>query len=212
MVHLINSIIDTEVYPDIFKISGISPTLKPDKPRSKIDSFRPKNNLSALEKIVEQFFKDCLIEHLEANNCIIKNHHGSIKGHSTLTALASINHHLTQNYYSNKYTGLVQTDLLAVFDTIDTTTLIEKLEQYGVRNKKLSIMQSFLNNRRQYVSIDSMESEILPSPQCSCLQGSKMSSLLYILYTNEIPLLSKLMYSQTLTILTGHKPYVINYI
>merc|ERR1712240_498642 len=59
MVHLINSIIDTE----IFKTSRISPTLKPDKPRADIDSYRPINNLSALEKLVEQFFKDCLIDH-----------------------------------------------------------------------------------------------------------------------------------------------------
>ena len=148
MVHLINWIIDTEVYLDIFKISRISPTLKPDKPRSKIDSYRPINNLYALKKLVEQFFKDCLIEHLDANNCMIKNHHGSNKGHSTLTALASINHLLTHNYFSNKYTGLIQTDLSAAFDRIDTNTLIDKLEHYGVQNMELSIIQSFLTNRR----------------------------------------------------------------
>ena len=156
---------------------------------------------------MEQFFKDCIIGHLETNNCIIRNHHGSIKGHSTLTALASINHHLTRNYYSNKYTGLIQTDLSAAFDTIDTNTLMEKFEHYGVCNKELNIMKSFLKNRKQYVSIDSMESEILSSPQCSCIQGSRMSSLLYMIYTNEIPLLSKLMFSQTLTDLTGLAKY-----
>ena len=68
-------------------------------------------------------------------------------------------------------------------------------------------MKSFLTDRKQYVSIDSMNSDILPSPQCSCIQGSKMSSLLYIIYTNEIPLLSKIMHSNTLTTLTGNQPY-----
>ena len=53
-------------------------------------------------------------------------------------------------------------------------------------------MQSFLSNRQQYVFIDGMESEVINSGNSSVCQGSKLSSLLYILYTNEIPLLDKL--------------------
>ena len=47
-------------------------------------------------------------------------------------------------------------------------------------------------NRKQYVYIDGMESEVIDSGNCSVCQGSKLSSLLYILYTNEIPLLDKI--------------------
>ena len=52
LIHLINIIIDTEIFPDIFKVQRITPNLKPDKVRTIIDSYRPINNLSALEKIV----------------------------------------------------------------------------------------------------------------------------------------------------------------
>ena len=38
-----------------------------------------------------------------------------------------------------------------------------------------------------------MESEVISSGNSSVCQGSKLSSLLYILYTNEIPLLDKLL-------------------
>ena len=124
--HLINTIIETEVYPDIFKVSKITPTLKPDKTANCVDSYRPINNLSALEKLVEQHLKNCLIDHLEANNIILQNHHGSLKHHSTTTALASINHHLNTNYHCNKITALIQTDLSAAFDTVDNQTLLEK--------------------------------------------------------------------------------------
>ena len=96
------------------------------------------------------------------------------------------------------------------FDTVDSEMLRLKLDHYEVHSKELSIMGSFLTNRQQYVSIDRMESELLNSPQCSVVQDSKMSSLLYILFTNEIPLLSKIMRNPILKELTGPNPIDIN--
>ena len=60
-----------------------------------------------------------------------------------------------------------------------------------------------MSNRKQYVNIDGRESELLESLECSVIQGSKMSSLLYILYTNEIPLLHKIIGSDIYFHLTG---------
>ena len=57
LTHLVNSIIYTETYPTILKVSRISPTLKPEKNSEFIDSYRPINILSAVEKIVEEFLK-----------------------------------------------------------------------------------------------------------------------------------------------------------
>ena len=53
ITHLVNSIIFTEIYPTILKVSRITPILKPEKRSEMIDSYRPINNLSAVEKIVE---------------------------------------------------------------------------------------------------------------------------------------------------------------
>ena len=97
----------------------------------------------ALEKIVEQYFKDCLIQHFDINNIILKNHHGSRKNHSTLTALATINHHLTNKYYNSDFSAIIQTDLSAAYDTIDHSILLQKLNYYGVRDKELNILTSF---------------------------------------------------------------------
>ena len=105
--HLINTIIESENYPNIFKVSKITPTLKPDKSANLIDSYRPINNLSSFEKLVEQHLKNCIIDHLVANNIFLSNHHGSLKHHSTTTALASINHHLNTNYHNNNATALI---------------------------------------------------------------------------------------------------------
>ena len=77
---LINHIILSNILPDIFKISRITPISKPGKPLSDIESFRPINNLCTIEKIVEEYIKLHLEKHLNYNNIINKNHHGAEKG------------------------------------------------------------------------------------------------------------------------------------
>ena len=67
ITHLVNSILHTEVYPTIFKVSRITPILKPDKRSELIDSYRPINNLSAIEKVVEQFIKEQLSTFINEN-------------------------------------------------------------------------------------------------------------------------------------------------
>ena len=48
-----------------------------------------------------------------------------------------------------------------------------------------------MTNRSQYTSIDTYDSDLVDSLDCSVIQGSKLSSLLYIIYTNEVPYLHK---------------------
>ena len=85
----------------------------------------------------------------------------------------------------------------SAFDTVDHTLLLSKLEYYGIQNQELALMSSFLSGRKQYVEIDGIKSEILDSIDCSVIQGSKMSSLLYTLYVNKVPLLHNIMDNNT---------------
>ena len=55
-----------------------------------------------------------------------------------------------------------------------------------------NLIKSILSYRYQFAEIDGFQSNVTPSNPCSVLQGSKLSSLLYTLYCNEIPLLYKL--------------------
>ena len=88
---------------------------------------------------------------------------------------------------------LLATDLSAAFDTIDHCILLKKLEFYGIRGKSLKLMESFLSDRKTYVNIDTFSSNMIEQGPWSCIQGSKLSGLLYTLYTNEIPEVKKLM-------------------
>ena len=193
ITHLVNSIIYTEIYPTIFKVSRISPILKPDKQSEFIDSYRPINNLSAVEKIVEEFLKEQLNEFINQNEIILPDHHGSRKDYSTMTAISCLNHKLLNNYNDGLISAVIQTDLSAAFDTVDHETLLKKMEHYGIGGKMNNLLSSFLSNRYQYVSIDGIESEVVQSLPCSVIQGRKLSTLLYTIYINEVTVLHKLM-------------------
>merc|ERR1712177_90360 len=193
ITHLVNSIIHTVIYPTALKVSRISPILKPEKRSEIIYSYRPINNLSAVEKIVEEFLKEQLSEFIDANSIILPDHHGSRKDFSTMTAIACLNHQLINNYNDRQISAVVQTDLGAAFDTIEHETLLTKMEHYGIVGKMNNLLRSFLSNRYQYVSIDGIKSEVVQSLPCSVIQGSKMSALLYTIYINEVTVLHKLM-------------------
>ena len=135
LVHLINSIIRTQIFPDIYKISRITPLSKPDKDDKLPSSYRPINNLPAIEKLIETHILTHLIPFLEVNNIIHNNHHGGRHSHSTTTALTNITHKLNHNYETNKISATLTTDLTAAFDTVDTDILIQKLNHYGIRKK-----------------------------------------------------------------------------
>ena len=193
ITHLITCMYRTSIYPDVLKVSKISPNLKTDKNPLNMDSYRPINNLITLDKIIEEDIKTQMTDYFDHNRLLLDQHHGSRTGHGTETATAHIDQTITENYDSNYITTILQTDLSAAFDTVDAQTLIDKLQYYGLDDNSLRLLNSFLTDRQQFVSIDSFDSNLIKCPPCSVIQGSKLSSLLYSIYTNEIPRLNRLM-------------------
>ena len=87
LCHLIYSICLTCIYPEILKTSLMSPGLKKGKDPYHISSYRPLNNLSSIDKVIQEYLKLSLIEFLESSDIIIENHHRGRKFHSTTSAL-----------------------------------------------------------------------------------------------------------------------------
>ena len=181
----------TQIYPKILKISKNLPILKPNKDKFKIDSYRPINILHPVDKIYQEHVKNNLIDFLDYNKILLNLHQGGLKKHGTDTALTIVLDELYRQKENDNISCILQTDLSAAYDTIDHKILLDKLDYYGVRGPSLNLLDSYLTNRCQFTSIDTYDSDLVDSLDCSVIQGSKLSSLLYIIYTNEVPYLHK---------------------
>ena len=133
-----------------------------------------------------------------------------MRSHSTTTALTQIYNILYKNHENDKISAVVPTDLSSAFETVNSDILCCKLEHYGIRGAELKIFRSFLTDRKQFVQIDTFNSDILDSPSCSVIQGSKLSGVLFTCYVNEVTLLHKLMSQHWYKRITGKTLNIYN--
>lgn len=188
-----NMMIRKGEFPRVLKISRVTPIKKPRKNAMKTTSYRPISNLQTFEKIIEEILKRRIVNYLEEHNIIRDEHHGGRKHHSTISAKAVLEEAAAKCLDQNKLGVLLSTDLTAAFDTCDHQVLIMKMKYYGMKGQMLKIMKSYLEDRHEFVELESTCSKIRKSLPCSVIQGSRMSGILYTLYTNEVPLLHKLL-------------------
>ena len=126
-----------------------------------------------------------LLKFLEDYNIIFENQFGFRKLHSSYMALMVLTDKLIKSLENGKFVIGVFLDFSKAFDTVDHAILLSKLSHYGIRGSALQWFQSYLSNRKQYVTYNGVSSPV-NDITCGVPQGSILGPLLFLLYINDL--------------------------
>ena len=185
--NIFNHSFETESYPDSLKIARVVPIFKSGS-KSDVKNYRPVSILTNLNKVFEKLVHSRLSSFLEKYNIISYAQYGFCKGKSTTHATYEVLSKIQPAFTNKMFSICVFADFSKAFDTVDHTTLLRKLQDYGIRGPVLTFIESYLTNRKQFVNLTGVDSDLFDIAY-GVPQGSVLGPLFFNVYANEISLL-----------------------
>ena len=108
--------------------------------------------------------------------------------HAALELIESICNYID----SKQHCAGVFIDLKKAFDTFNHKLLVDKLSFYEVRGIANTWLDNYLMNRKQYVVVDNQASS-MQFIKCGVPQGSVLGPVLFLLFINDICIVSNLL-------------------
>ena len=130
LLHLINLSISQFKFAPNWKPQLIFPLHKKNK-KELVENYRPVSHLVEVGKLVEYAVYEQVVEHFTKNQLLHENHHGSVSGHSTATALIQLVDLWIEASENTELAATLLIDQSAAYDLVDHLLFLQKLKVYN---------------------------------------------------------------------------------
>ena len=180
---MIYQVLSNGIFPDKLKIAKVVPIFKKGD-CALTNNYRPISLLPVISKVIEKIIYNQLSLYFESNKLFFDSQYGFRPNHSTEQATLELTDRIISAMDNNDVPIGIFLDLSKAFDTIDHTILLKKLEHFGIDGIALKLLKNYLTNRKQYVRLHDVNSNLLPI-NTGVPQGSILGPLLFIIYIND---------------------------
>ena len=171
-------------FPDDMKFAKVTPLHK-KKDKTDVGNYRPISVLSVVSKILEKSVHAQIEKYFQEKKLIYEFQSGFRNGYSTETCLIHLSDFVRNEVSQGRFVGMVLLDLQKAFDTVNHNILLKKLEVMGLDSACVKWFRSYLSNRHQVVTVQTVLSDSLPI-KCGVPQGSILGPILFMCYINDM--------------------------
>ena len=190
LCYIINSSLDMGIFPDNLKIAKVKALYKKGSPKL-LTNYRPISILPVFSKIFEQVANKQISGYLENNNLLNSQQYGFRKNRSTNLALSELTTKVLTSMNNHNLLLGIFLDFSKAFDTINHSILLYKLRTMHFSEPSIKWIANYLTLRKQTTVIDNFKSNLLDI-SCGVPQGSILGPTLFLVYINDLPLVTKL--------------------
>ena len=191
LTHIMNECFRKAIFPKCLKVGRVIQIYKSGI-KTDPSNYRPITTLPYISKLLEKCLTSRLAAFFDKFSLLTEFQYGFRAGISTESAISHFCNLVYDNFNSKEYLTGVLIDFRKAFDTISHDILLNKLQVYGVRGPPLQLLKSYLSNRKQFVSINQVDSDFRPI-NIGLPQGSCLAPFLFLVYINDLPNASQLL-------------------